>query len=86
MPYRMPLNRWKEFPLPLEMALFSIEVPSLITLLVVFTALFWVLDSMLARLDLYTHIWHHSLFRLGLFISLYAALGLWIFYQNGVST
>ncbi len=70
--------------MPPELALLSIEIPTLIPLLVLFTALFWILDSMLASLDVYAHIWHPSLFRLGLFISLYAALGLWMLSSNGV--
>ncbi len=71
--------------MPPEMALFSIYVPSLLPLLLVFSAAYWLLDGLLARWGLYARVWHPSLFRLSLFVIFYALLGLQLFFNTSTT-
>lgn len=65
--------------MPRELSIFSIYMPTLLLLLPLIAALHWLLDGVLARLGLYQHVWHPSLFRLSTFIGLYGITGLLIY-------
>lgn len=65
--------------MPREIALFDALVPTLLFAFIVagFSAL--LMDWLFTRYDLYRHIWYPALYRLALFICLFAACGLWIY-------
>jgi protein AaeX len=62
--------------MPREIELFGFFMPTLLPIFILAFGLQWLLDSLLARLGLYSHVWHPSLFRFSLFVCLFGALGL----------
>ena len=65
--------------MPREMELVGILFPTLLPLLLLGAALFWLLDGALARLGFYQSVWHSPLFRVALFVLLFCALGLLVY-------
>lgn len=65
--------------MPREFDLAGILFPGLLPLLVACAALTWLLDGLLARFELYRHIWHPPLFRLALFVCLFGGAGLVVY-------
>lgn len=51
-------------------------MPTLLPMFVLAFAAQWFIDSVLARLGFYAHVWHPSLFRFSLFVCLFGAMGL----------
>ncbi len=70
--------------MPPEIAILGIYVSPLLPGLLLLSAAYWVLDTLLAHWGLYEQVWHPSLFRLSLFIVLYAAFGLALFASRGM--
>ena len=70
--------------MPPEIAIFGIYVSPLLPTLLLLSAVYWVLDTLLAHCGLYQRVWHPSLFRLSLFILIYAVLGLALFASRGI--
>ena len=62
--------------MPREIELLGFYMPTLLPLFILAFAVQWGLDSVLARLGLYAHVWHPSLFRFSLFVCLFGAMGL----------
>ncbi len=65
--------------MPREIAFFDALVPTLLFAFVVAGLLSLALDWICVRYGLYAHLWYPALFRLALFICLFAGLGLWIY-------
>ena len=65
--------------MPREVHLFGIYLPSLLLALVATMPIYWLLDSVFARLGVYRWVWHTDLFRLSLFVVMFGALGLHIY-------
>jgi len=61
--------------MPRELDLLGVYVPSLLAVLLLSVALFWVLDGVIARSGVYRWVWHIDLFRLALFVIMFATLG-----------
>ncbi|MEO8780201.1 MAG: DUF1656 domain-containing protein [Rhodanobacter sp.] len=62
--------------MPRDMAVFSLLVPSLLSIFLGCVAVFIALDLLLSRVGLYRHVWHPALFRASLFTTLFAAIGM----------
>lgn len=62
--------------MPREIAVFGFYLPTLLPLFLLAALLQWLIDSALARLGVYTRVWHPALFRFSLFVCLFGALGL----------
>ena len=62
--------------MPREIELLGFYMPTLLPMFVLAFAAQWVIDSVLARLGFYAHVWHPSLFRFSLFVCLFGAMGL----------
>lgn len=67
--------------LPREMAVLGVYMPSLTLLLIACLIGGWALDRLLAWLGLYLHVWHPTLFRVSLLITLYGALALHFYFN-----
>ena len=65
--------------MPREIELLGFFMPTLLPIFLFAFALQWMLDSLLARLGLYAHVWHPSLFRFSLFVCLFGAIGLLLY-------
>lgn len=65
--------------MPREIAFHGVYMPALTLLLLVAIALAWVLDRVLASLDLYRWFWHPALLRLSLFFCVFGALALTVY-------
>ncbi|GAC1620104.1 MAG: DUF1656 domain-containing protein [Nevskia sp.] len=62
--------------MPREIELLGFYLPTLLPLFLLAIGLQWGLDTLLARLGVYSRVWHPSLFRFSLFVCLFGALGL----------
>ncbi|MGH8460829.1 MAG: DUF1656 domain-containing protein [Stenotrophobium sp.] len=60
--------------MPRELSLFGIYFPTLLLVFAAAAIIYWLLDSMLARIDFYRHVWHPALFRACLFVCLLGIL------------
>ena len=65
--------------MPREIALFDALVPTLLLAFVLAAALSLLLDWLAARHRLYRYLWYPALFRLALFVCLFAGCGLLIY-------
>lgn len=65
--------------MPREIAFYGVYMPVLTVLLLVAIGLAWVLDRLLASLDVYRLFWHPALLRLSLFFCLFGALALTVY-------
>lgn len=65
--------------MPREIAFHGVYMPALTLLLLLAIALAWVLDRVLASLDLYRWFWHPALLRLSLFFCVFGALALTVY-------
>lgn len=66
-------------PLPREIALFGIYMPSLTLLFLLCLAVGWALDRLIAWSGLYQYAWHPILLRVSLFTCFYGVLALYIY-------
>jgi hypothetical protein len=57
--------------MPREIALYGVLMPALLPILIGVGALYWLLDTTLARYGVYRHVWHPPLFRLSFFVCLF---------------
>jgi hypothetical protein len=57
--------------MPREIAVYGLLMPTLLPILIGVGALYWMLDSTLARFGVYQHVWHPPLFRLSFFVCLF---------------
>ena len=62
--------------MPHEIALGGTLVPTLLLLFVALLAVFWGLDSVAGRYQLYRYVWHPSLFRIAVFLVLFSSAAL----------
>jgi hypothetical protein len=65
--------------MPREIAMFDALVPTLLFAFVIASLLTLMLDWLLTRFRIYSHVWYPALFRLSIFICLFAGIGLWIY-------
>ncbi len=65
--------------MPREIDIFGIYVPALLPLFLLTAAIYWPLESTLARRGFFQHVWHASLFRFALFTCLYAGASLLVY-------
>jgi len=65
--------------MPRELDVSGVYLPSLLLILLVTLPVFWALDRVLAKNDVYRWIWHIDLCRLALFVILFGTLGLWFY-------
>lgn len=65
--------------MPREIAVFDLYMPGLGLLFVLAMILAWLLDRLLASLDLYRLFWHPALLRLSLFACVFGALALGLY-------
>lgn len=59
--------------MPREIAVYGVLMPALLPILIGVAALYWMLDTTLARFGVYQQVWHPPLFRLSLFVCLFVA-------------
>lgn len=62
--------------MPREIDLFGVLIPGMLVIFGVSLLIAGLLDGLLGRLGGYRHVWHPALFRLAVFLSLFAAAGL----------
>ena len=62
--------------MPREIALGGTLVPSLLLLFIAMLAVFWALDGVAGRYQLYRYVWHPSLFRIAVFLVLFSSIAL----------
>jgi len=62
--------------MPREIALGGTLVPTLMLLFVAMLGVFWALDAVAGRYQLYRHVWHPSLFRISIFLLLFGSAAL----------
>ena len=62
--------------MPHEIALGGTLVPTLLVLFVAMLAVFWGLDWVAGRYQLYRYVWHPSLFRIAVFLVLFSSVAL----------
>lgn len=65
--------------MPREIAVFGLLMPTLLPLFIGSILLQWGLDTLLARLGLYAHVWHPALLRISLFVCLFGVFGLTVY-------
>ncbi|WP_269790930.1 DUF1656 domain-containing protein [Stenotrophomonas sp. Iso1] len=65
--------------MPIELAFGGALFPGLLLLFCVVCALLWALDAVAGRRGWYRYVWHPSLFRIAVFVGLFAGLGLLLF-------
>lgn len=65
--------------MPREIALGGTLVPALMILFVGMLAVFWALDALAGRYQLYRYVWHPSLFRIATFLLLFGSAALLLF-------
>lgn len=62
--------------MPREVSIYGVLMPGVLAVFIGCLLLMVLLDLLVGRLGLYRHVWHPSLFRLALFVSLFGAAGL----------
>ncbi|HEY9255353.1 MAG TPA: DUF1656 domain-containing protein [Stenotrophomonas sp.] len=62
--------------MPPEIALGGTLVPAILLLFIAMLAVFWSLDWVAGRYQLYRYVWHPSLFRIAVFLILFSSLAL----------
>lgn len=65
--------------MPRELDLFGLLMPTLLPLFLLSIALQLALDTVLARIGVYSRVWHPALLRLSLFVCIFGLLGLWVY-------
>jgi hypothetical protein len=65
--------------MPREIAFDGVYMPVLTLLLLLAIGMAWVLDRLLAGLDVYRWFWHPALLRLSLFFCIFGALALTVY-------
>lgn len=65
--------------MPRELEFQGILFPTLLLILALAAALFWILDGALARTGLYRQVWHASLLRVCLFVCVFGVMGLIVY-------
>ena len=65
--------------MPRDVAFLDAYIPAIVLLFILGSAITWVLDSVLARIGLYRIVWHPSLFRASLLVSVCGLLGLAVY-------
>jgi hypothetical protein len=65
--------------MPREIAFQGVYLPALTLMLILAIGLAWVLDRLLASLDVYSWFWHPALLRLSLFFCVFGALALTVY-------
>lgn len=65
--------------MPREIAVFDALVPTLLFAFMAAGLIALLLDWVFARFRLYTYLWYPALFRLCVFICIFAGIGLWIY-------
>ena len=65
--------------MPVEIALLDALVPSLLFAFIAAGLVSLILDGIFVRYELYRYLWYPALFRLALFICLFAVFGLCIY-------
>lgn len=71
--------------MPLELSLWGLTLPTLLPLFLLAALSHRLLDSMLSHLGLYRWLWHPSLFRIALFVVIFAGLGLAMLADHGLA-
>lgn len=62
--------------MPREINLFGVLIPGMLVIFVSGLLIAGLLDGLIGRLGGYRHVWHPALFRLAVFLGLFAAAGL----------
>lgn len=62
--------------LPAEISIAGVYVPGLLVLAVLLLSAAWAVDALAGRAGLYRYAWHPPLFRLALYVAVFAACGL----------
>ena len=62
--------------MPREIALLDALVPTLLLAFLASVVIHTLLDRILGRFGVYHHVWHPPLFRLGIFVCIFAVCGL----------
>ncbi|TXI90136.1 MAG: DUF1656 domain-containing protein [Cupriavidus sp.] len=65
--------------MPREIDLFGLYAPTLLLVFLAAVVAQWLIDGLLGRLGLFTHLWHPSLFRLSLFVCLFGGAALLVY-------
>lgn len=65
--------------MPREIAFQGVYLPALTLMLILAIGVAWVLDRLLASLDVYRRFWHPALLRLSLFFCVFGALALTVY-------
>ena len=65
--------------MPREIELFGLYAPTLLVIFLAAAALQWLLSGLLARLGLFSVLWHPPLFRLSLFVCLFGGAALLVY-------
>lgn len=65
--------------MPREIAVFDALVPTLLFAFIAAGLIALLLDWIFSRFRLYTYLWYPALFRLCVFICVFAGIGLWIY-------
>jgi len=65
--------------MPREVAVLDAYVPAVVLLCIVGAAITWMLDRVIAHMDLYRVVWHPSLFRASLLVCVCGVLGLTVY-------
>jgi hypothetical protein len=68
-----------ELVMPRDLVIFGAYVPAIVPLCVGGAALTWLLDRLLAAVGLYRLVWHPSLLRASLLVTVCGALGLAVY-------
>jgi hypothetical protein len=66
--------------MPGEIAVGDALVPGLLLVFFASALALWAIDAIVGRLGVYRYVWHPALFRLALFVCLFGAAGLLLFY------
>lgn len=62
--------------LPAEISIAGVYVPGLLLLAALLLCVAWALDALAGRAGLYRYAWHPPLFRLAVYVGVFAACGL----------
>lgn len=65
--------------MPRDLAIFGAYVPAIVVLGIIGAAIAWAADRLVAATGFYRFVWHPSLFRASLLVSICGALGLAVY-------
>ncbi|MBP0594095.1 DUF1656 domain-containing protein [Paraburkholderia sp. LEh10] len=66
--------------MPYQLSILGVYVPTVIVLCLIGIAITWIVDRVLSRLKIYSHVWHPALLQTAMLAGVCAMLGLLVYH------